>query len=60
MSLLDRLFSFLAPAGSAGVRRVEPDETARLVREKKAVLVDVREPGEWAGGLLGSSIIRPP
>ena len=53
MSLLDRLFSFLTPAGSAGgVRRIEPAEAARLVREKKAVLVDVRKPGEWAGGVV--------
>ena len=58
MSLLDRLFSLLAPAGSAGgVRRVEPDETARLVREKKAVLVDVREPGEWAGGFAQEAVL---
>jgi rhodanese-related sulfurtransferase len=58
MSLLDRLFSFLTPAGSAGgVRRVEPDETARLVREKKAVLVDVREPGEWAGGFVQEAVL---
>ena len=66
MSLLDRLFSFLIPAGSAGgvrrveppaVRKVEPDETARLVREKKAVLVDVREPGEWAGGFAQEAVL---
>jgi rhodanese-related sulfurtransferase len=58
MSLLDRLFSFLAPAGSAGgVRRVEPVETARLVREKKAVLVDVREPGEWSGGVAQKAVL---
>ena len=66
MSLLDRLFSFLPPAGSVGgvrrveppaVRKVEPDETARLVREKKAVLVDVREPGEWAGGFAQKAVL---
>jgi rhodanese-related sulfurtransferase len=58
MSLLDRLFSLLASAGSAGgVRRVEPDETARLLREKKAVLVDVREPGEWAGGFAQEAVL---
>ena len=66
MSLLDRLFSFLTPASSVGgvrrveppaVRKVEPDETARLVREKKAVLIDVREPGEWAGGFAQEAVL---
>jgi rhodanese-related sulfurtransferase len=66
MSLLDRLFSLLTPAGSAGgvrrveppaVSRVEPVETARLLREKKAVLVDVREPGEWAGGFAQEAVL---
>ena len=66
MSLLDRLFAFLTPASSVGgarrveppaVRKVEPDETARLVREKKAVLVDVREPGEWAGGFAQEAVL---
>ncbi|OHE89123.1 MAG: hypothetical protein A3G75_09820 [Verrucomicrobia bacterium RIFCSPLOWO2_12_FULL_64_8] len=41
------LFSRSAPA-AAGVRRVAPAEAAQLVREQKAVLVDVRETEEWA------------
>jgi len=44
MGMLSR---FLNP-GSSSVRRVEPDEAARLVAEGKAVLIDVREPDEWA------------
>jgi rhodanese-related sulfurtransferase len=39
------------------VSKVEPVETARLVREKKAVLVDVREPAEWAGGVAQKAVL---
>ena len=34
--------------GVAGVPAVSPEEAARLVSEGKALLVDVREPSEWA------------
>lgn len=34
--------------GVAGVPAVTPEEAARLVSEGKALLVDVREPSEWA------------
>jgi rhodanese-related sulfurtransferase len=37
--------------------RVEPAEAARLVHENKAVLVDVREPGEWAGGVAQNAAL---
>jgi rhodanese-related sulfurtransferase len=47
MSLLDLLISFFRPRAD-GVRRLAPAEAAQLVRENKAVLVDVREPAEWA------------
>jgi len=61
MSVFRQLFSFLAPGGaeSPGVRRVEPAEAARLVREKQAVLVDVREPPEWAGGVAQKAALLP-
>jgi rhodanese-related sulfurtransferase len=47
MNLLDLLFSFFK-AGPDGGRRLTPTDAAQLVRENKAVLVDVREPAEWA------------
>lgn len=50
MSLLDPIFSLFSSSAS-GVRRVAPAEAAQLVRDKKAVLVDVREPDEWAHGV---------
>ncbi len=59
MSIFNQLFAFLAPSGVPGVRRVEPQDAARLVREKKAVLVDVREPAEWAGGVARKAALLP-
>jgi rhodanese-related sulfurtransferase len=38
----------LVTTGLAGVPAVSPEEAARLVSEGKALLVDVREPSEWA------------
>jgi rhodanese-related sulfurtransferase len=58
MNLLNSFLSLFSPSES-GVRRVEPVETARLVREKKAVLVDVREPAEWAGGVAQKAVLLP-
>ena len=58
MNLLNSFFSVLAPSAS-GVRRVTPDEAAQLVRDKKAVLVDVREPAEWAGGVARDAVLLP-
>jgi len=58
MSLLSSFFSILNP-NAAGVRRVEPAEAARLVQEKQAVLVDVREPAEWAGGVVAGAALLP-
>lgn len=43
MSFLSSLFG-----GGADVRRVDPAEAARLVEAGTAVLIDVREPSEWA------------
>jgi rhodanese-related sulfurtransferase len=58
MTLLNSFFSFFSPADS-GVRRVEPAEAAQLVRDKQAVLVDVREPAEWAGGVAQKAVLLP-
>ena len=58
MPLLNSFFSLFSPSDS-GVRRVEPAEAAQLVRDKKAVLVDVREPVEWAGGVAQNAALLP-
>jgi rhodanese-related sulfurtransferase len=59
MSFLSQLSSLFAPAAAADVRRVAPAEAAQLVREKKAVLVDVREPAEWASGVAQKAVLLP-
>ncbi len=41
------------------MRQVEPVEAARLVRADKAVLVDVREPAEWSGGVAAPAELLP-
>lgn len=59
MSLLRQLSSLFSSASAPGVRPVTPLEAVRLVREKKAVLVDVREPDEWAGGVAQQAALLP-
>jgi rhodanese-related sulfurtransferase len=44
-------FSSLFNTGASAVRHVAPTEAAQLVADGKAVLVDVREPDEWADGV---------
>jgi len=51
MKLLPTLLASLlitAGAYAADVAKVSPAEAARDVRDGKAILVDVREPAEWA------------
>ena len=59
MSLLSQLSSLFTGGDAPGVRRVAPAEAAQLVREKKAILVDVREPAEWAGGVAQKARLLP-
>lgn len=56
LSWLRSVFSSPRRADS-GVRRVAPLEAAQLVRQKKAALVDVREPAEWAGGVARKAVL---
>jgi rhodanese-related sulfurtransferase len=58
MSLLNSFFSLISPSAS-GVRRVQPAEAAQLVRDGKALLVDVREPAEWSGGVAQPAALLP-
>jgi rhodanese-related sulfurtransferase len=58
MSLLNSFLSMITPSGS-GVRRVQPSEAAQLVRDNKAMLVDVREPAEWSDGVVKGAALLP-
>jgi len=42
------VFLLLSTLALADVARIEPAAAAKLITEGKAVLVDVREPAEWA------------
>ncbi len=52
---------FLATAGltlAAEIAKLEPAAAAKLVAEGKAVLVDVREPAEWAEtGVVATAVL---
>ena len=49
MKLLTALFALLFSSGvAAEVATITPKAAAQLVAEGKAVLIDVREPSEWA------------
>lgn len=47
-SILTALFATAAIALAADVQKISPADAAKLVADGKAVLVDVREPSEWA------------
>ena len=48
LSLLLAFFALAFVGQAADVRKISPADAAKAVAEGKAVLVDVREPGEWA------------
>jgi rhodanese-related sulfurtransferase len=52
-------FASLFPSSDSGARRIGPAEAAQLVRDMKAVLVDVREPAEWTGGVAEDAALLP-
>ncbi|HWA28659.1 MAG TPA: rhodanese-like domain-containing protein [Lacunisphaera sp.] len=59
LSLL-AVLSLCLPLAAAGVDPITPAEAARLVAEGKAVLVDVREPTEWAeSGVAAPAVLLP-
>lgn len=58
MSSLKKFFSAFV-SSAAGVRHVAPDEASRLVNRGAAVLVDVREPDEWASGVAKPAQLLP-
>jgi rhodanese-related sulfurtransferase len=60
LRLLAVLVSTLAFALAADAPKITAIEAAKLVKEGKAVLVDVREPGEWAqGGVAAPAVLLP-
>ena len=61
MKLPRLLTAFLATIGltmAAEITKIAPSDAAKLVAEGKAVLVDVREPAEWADtGVVASATL---
>jgi len=58
--LIISLLSFVATVGAAEVVRIAPQDAAALIAADKAVLVDVREPAEWAEtGVAAPAVLLP-
>ena len=57
--LLTALFASVVTAFAAEAPKIEPAAAAKLVAEGKAVLVDCREPAEWAdtGVVEGAALL---
>lgn len=56
--LLTALFASAVAAFAAEAPKIDPAAAAKLVAEGKAVLVDVREPSEWAEtGVVASAAL---
>ena len=54
MNLLKMLKSFFTSAP-----RLAPADCARQIRPGEALLIDVREPGEWANGVADCALLLP-
>ena len=48
---------FIAFRLLGNLNAMKPQEAARLVETGEAVLIDVREPGEWAGGVAAPALL---
>lgn len=60
LPLLAALLATAALLVAAEPPKVAPKDAARLVAEGKAVLVDIREPGEWAEtGVAAPAVLLP-
>ena len=53
------LVVFVSRRALAGDAFTPPGEAARLVAEGKALLIDVREPAEWSGGVVEGALLLP-
>lgn len=59
-SLLILLLALLPMSLFAEVSKIAPADAAKLVAEGKAVLIDVREPNEWAeSGVAAPAVLLP-
>ena len=60
MRLILLLISLFATLAAAEVAKISPADAAKLVAEGKAVLIDVREPAEWADtGVAAPAVLLP-
>ena len=58
--LLSFLLLLLPAVMSADIARISPADAAKLVADGKAVLIDVREPSEWAeSGVAAPAVLLP-
>ena len=53
------LASLFSSARAADATKISAAEAAKLVKEGKAVIVDVREPAEWASGVAAPAVLLP-
>jgi rhodanese-related sulfurtransferase len=60
LRILAIMFSLIAPAAAQQTSpvNISPQEAHKLAAEKKAVLVDIRRPEEWAETGVGEHAIR--
>jgi rhodanese-related sulfurtransferase len=57
---LAALFFALATAQTSHAEGLlSPADAAKLVAEGNAILIDVREPSEWAGGVVEGALLLP-
>jgi rhodanese-related sulfurtransferase len=58
--LIGLMFASLLTVTAAEVPKIGPAEAAQLVADGKAVLVDIREPSEWAeAGVAAPAVLLP-
>ena len=49
----------MVAAAKAGIENLSPAEVAQEIGERNVLLVDVREPGETAGGVIPGAVLAP-
>lgn len=58
--LIPLFLLFVTAVSAAEVAKITPQDAAALVAANKAVLVDIREPAEWAEtGVVASAVLLP-
>jgi len=60
LSLLSAFLSLFSLMSAAAIPAITPAEAAKLVADGKAVIIDVREPVEWAeSGVAAPAVLLP-